>query len=262
MSSPRRASSQQHAAPAPQTATDRPQVALFISASADGFIARKNGSMDWLAAANTEAGLGSQFPGSINQAEDCGWGVFISSCDAIVMGRKSYERIMASSGAWPYPMPVVVMTRIAPDAEVIEEKVAAAEKRAGKLLAEKRTATASATHPALASQCLPGESIEQVISRIHREHVAAALMRGTDVSKVKPFKVYVDGGETIQSALAVPGLVTEITVTTVPRLIGSGIALFGEGGISAEVGKDVQLTLLKSSSWEFGFTQCKYALRW
>lgn len=39
-------------------------------------------------------------------------------------------------------------------------------------------------------------------------------------------RLYIDGGRTIQSFLAA-GLIAELTVTTVPVLLGAGIRLFG-----------------------------------
>ena len=42
--------------------------------------------------------------------EDCGYGAFISSVDVLVMGRKTYEKVL-SFGQWPYgPKPVVVLS--------------------------------------------------------------------------------------------------------------------------------------------------------
>ena len=66
--------------------------------------------------------------------------------------------------------------------------------------------------------------------------------------------VYVDGGSVIQSFLA-SRLLDQITVTSIPILIGSGIPLFGNPG------HDVQLTLLKSTSFESGFVQTSYQIK-
>ena len=41
------------------------------------------------------------------------------------------------------------------------------------------------------------------------------------------YELYIDGGQTIQSFLR-EGLIDEMTITTVPMLLGSGIRLFGE----------------------------------
>jgi dihydrofolate reductase len=64
-------------------------------------------------------------------------------------------------------------------------------------------------------------------------------------------RVYIDGGITIQSFLQA-GLLSDITVTTVPILLGGGIPLF------STIKNDVALELVKSESFESGFVQSKY----
>ncbi|MFJ4778711.1 dihydrofolate reductase family protein [Streptomyces sp. NPDC088762] len=66
--------------------------------------------------------------------------------------------------------------------------------------------------------------------------------------------VYVDGGRMVQTFLR-EGLLDELTITTAPVLIGSGIPLFGELG-----GKDIRLTLQSAKALGAGFTQATYAL--
>lgn len=66
-------------------------------------------------------------------------------------------------------------------------------------------------------------------------------------------RLYVDGGRTIQSFLAA-GLIAELTVTTVPVLLGAGIRLFGA------LPGDVPLRLLSSQVYPFGFVQSRYAV--
>lgn len=63
--------------------------------------------------------------------------------------------------------------------------------------------------------------------------------------------IYLDGGKVIQSFLR-EGLVDEMTLTTIPVLIGEGLPLFGF------LEKDIKLHLLESHSWENGFVQSKY----
>ena len=63
--------------------------------------------------------------------------------------------------------------------------------------------------------------------------------------------IYLDGGQVIQSFLRA-GLVDEITLTTIPILLGEGRPLFGL------LDKDVKLRLLESRSWENSFVQSKY----
>ena len=59
---------------------------VFVGTSLDGFIARPNGSFDFLPA---------------DGGEPHGYDEFIASVDAIVMGRNTFETVL-SLGAWPY----------------------------------------------------------------------------------------------------------------------------------------------------------------
>jgi dihydrofolate reductase len=63
--------------------------------------------------------------------------------------------------------------------------------------------------------------------------------------------IYLDGGVTIQRFLR-EGLVDEMTITTIPILIGEGLPLFGN------LEKDIKLELVKSESFKNGFVQNKY----
>src|SRR5260221_3968136 len=61
-------------------------VSVFIGTSIDGFIARPNGALDFL----PEGG-----------GEPHGYNEFIASVDAIVIGRKTFETVLAFD-TWPY----------------------------------------------------------------------------------------------------------------------------------------------------------------
>jgi dihydrofolate reductase len=61
------------------------KASVFIATSLDGFIARANGGIDWLPA----------------DAEEHGYEAFIASVDALVIGRKTYETVLAFD-TWPY----------------------------------------------------------------------------------------------------------------------------------------------------------------
>lgn len=71
---------------------------VFIATSLDGFIARKNGGIDWLPGLDSDPG------------ESYGYDDFIASVDGLVMGRNSFEKVL-EFGEWPYPKPVMVMSR-------------------------------------------------------------------------------------------------------------------------------------------------------
>ncbi|MEK6749196.1 MAG: dihydrofolate reductase family protein [Pseudomonadota bacterium] len=72
---------------------------MFIATSLDGFIARKDGGLDWLTG------------GAALNDEDYGYKAFMATVDTLVMGRNTYE--MASSFTqWPYAgKQVVVLSR-------------------------------------------------------------------------------------------------------------------------------------------------------
>jgi dihydrofolate reductase len=71
---------------------------VYIATSADGFIADKNGGIDWL---NT-------VPNPTN--DDMGFTNFTSRMDALVMGRTTYETVLGFGIDWPYTLPVYVLS--------------------------------------------------------------------------------------------------------------------------------------------------------
>ncbi len=79
----------------------RARAHVFIATSLDGFIARPDGSIDWLLQAQATAPAG----------EDFGYAEFMARIDALVMGRKTFETVLAFD-PWPYATrPVHVMSR-------------------------------------------------------------------------------------------------------------------------------------------------------
>jgi dihydrofolate reductase len=77
------------------------KVSVYIATSLDGFIARKDGELDWLNAANA----------TVPEGEDLGYHEFIDSVDVLIIGRKTYEQVL-SFGQWPYGKTrVVVLSR-------------------------------------------------------------------------------------------------------------------------------------------------------
>jgi dihydrofolate reductase len=71
---------------------------VFIGASVDGFIARENGDLDFLEVRGDSKG------------EDYGYKAFVGEIDAVVMGRKTFEKVL-TLGAWSFgKTPVVVLT--------------------------------------------------------------------------------------------------------------------------------------------------------
>lgn len=77
-----------------------PTVSAFLAISVDGYLAGKNGDLTWLDKANQQ----------VPEGEDCGYNAFIKPIDALIMGRKTYEKILSFKVVWPYTMPVYVLT--------------------------------------------------------------------------------------------------------------------------------------------------------
>jgi len=70
---------------------------VYIATSLDGFIATIQGDLDWL----------NEIPNPENS--DFGFSEFMQSIDAIVMGRKTFEKVL-TFGVWPYDKPVFVLS--------------------------------------------------------------------------------------------------------------------------------------------------------
>jgi len=76
------------------------KVSVYIATSLDGYIARADGGLDWLDEANA----------TVPDGEDMGYHSFMNSIDCLVMGRKTFEKVL-SFGEWPYgETPVVVLS--------------------------------------------------------------------------------------------------------------------------------------------------------
>ena len=64
-------------------------------------------------------------------------------------------------------------------------------------------------------------------------------------------RIYIDGGITIQRFLA-EGLINDLTITTIPVILGSGKPLFGN------LEKDILLRHIATKTFDFGFVQLIY----
>jgi len=89
-------------------------VSVFVGASVDGFIARSNGDLDRLPAGG---------------GEPHGYEEFIASVDALVLGRKSYEKVLTFD-TWPYGDKRVVVLSSRP-VDLSAARGAAVEQMAG-----------------------------------------------------------------------------------------------------------------------------------
>lgn len=71
---------------------------VFIATSLDGYIADKNGGIDWL----------YSIPNPKN--DDMGYVEFNNGIDALVMGRTTFETVLGFDVDWPYDKPVFVLS--------------------------------------------------------------------------------------------------------------------------------------------------------
>lgn len=83
---------------------------VFIATSLDGFIARKDGDIEWLTdpPKNPEHASGHDGPNP-----PPGYEKFMAAVDHIVMGRGTYEKILTFD-SWPYAKPVIVLSTTLP----------------------------------------------------------------------------------------------------------------------------------------------------
>ena len=65
------------------------QVIVYIACSLDGYIAKPDGDINWLSMVEAPP-------------EDYGYAAFIQTVDTIVMGRKTYEKVLSFGIPWPH----------------------------------------------------------------------------------------------------------------------------------------------------------------
>ncbi|MGR5063181.1 dihydrofolate reductase family protein [Photobacterium sp. DNB22_13_2] len=71
---------------------------VYIATSLDGYIADKNGNLDWLHSVPNPEG------------SDFGFNDFMERVDALVMGRNTFETVCGFDCEWPYSKPVFVIS--------------------------------------------------------------------------------------------------------------------------------------------------------
>ncbi|WP_076589194.1 dihydrofolate reductase family protein [Vibrio ostreicida] len=71
---------------------------VFIATSLDGYIADKQGKLDWLHSVPN--------PDNI----DTGFRALMARIDGLVMGRKTLDTVLSFDGDWPYTKPVFVLS--------------------------------------------------------------------------------------------------------------------------------------------------------
>lgn len=152
--------------------TEEKQNLVFIAQSLDGYIADKNGGLEWLESEPNPDGL------------DMGYSTFISKIDAIVMGRVTFETICNFGIDWPFTKPVFVLSN---NLKSLDKKF-----------------------------------------KNKVEIVNGSLVTVLETINAKGYnKLYIDGGQVIQSFLR-EDLIDELTITSMPILLGGGHSLFGD----------------------------------
>jgi dihydrofolate reductase len=168
---------------------------LYIATSLDGFIADTDGGVAWL----------NDIPNP--DGSDYGFAEFMSGVDAVVMGRKTFDTVLAFE-EWPYDKPVFVLSH---------------------------SLKAVPTDLSDRAELLAGEPRE-VVRELHQ--------RGLK-------DLYVDGGRTIRGFLKAD-LIDEMTITTVPLLLGGGVPLFGDNE------RRLSFSLVSTDVLPGGLTKSKY----
>jgi dihydrofolate reductase len=174
---------------------------VYIATSADGFIAKPDGDIEWLLRSEYEdaATLGLVYS------------EFISTVDAIVMGRHSYEKVLTFD-KWYYE-----------DKEVI-------------VLTTRDLA-------------VPGHVKGNVRFESGTPQAIAAKLAGEGKKHL-----YIDGGITIQRFLEAK-LISELTITVIPVLLGNGIPLFANGTM------EQPLVLIDVNTSASGTVQKRYRVK-
>ena len=67
---------------------EKRKVRVYIAASLDGYIAHSDGNIDWLESV-------------ARPDEDYGYAAFIKTIDTVIMGRKTYEKVLSFGGEFP-----------------------------------------------------------------------------------------------------------------------------------------------------------------
>lgn len=164
-------------------------VVLYIAMSLDGFIATREGGVEWL------EGDDPVYEG------DGGYAAFVAEVDTVLMGANTYRQVVRelSPDAWPYPdMGCVVFTR---DPESL--------RHVGPPQGGTWAECMDALHPGavFATDADPAE-------------LTAQLRQGTGKS------IWVCGGAQLANALLRHGLIDELRISIIPTLLGDGVPLF------------------------------------
>lgn len=183
---------------------------VFIATSGDGFIATKDGSVDWLHTAGKQ-GV------DMGDNADMGFQNFINSVDCMIMGRKTMEVISSFNlppEHWPYGnLKIIVLSnsvKVLPDN--LKDK----------------------------NMHLYSGDILELVQSLENEGFKSA---------------YIDGGTTIQQFMQLQ-LITDLTISRAPILLGEGIPLFGK------TEQPITLENAKADVFPNDFIQVRYDVRY
>ncbi|MEJ2046088.1 MAG: dihydrofolate reductase family protein [Reinekea sp.] len=173
------------------------KASAFVTTTLDGYLARPDHRLDWLEEANSDS------------KEDYGYDAFINQITTVVMGRKTFEKIMTLP-EWPYKNQrlILLSSIIKQVPDELEDQI----------------------------QLFNGDVVEltNLLDAEGEEHL------------------YVDGSQAIQAFINA-GLMTDLTITTLPILIGEGVPLFG-----GPLNKDIRLKHQFTKAYKNGFVQTSY----
>jgi dihydrofolate reductase len=180
---------------------------VFLGMSVDGFIARLDGTLSFLDGGGEPPDEGDAPTPDDGEGGDFGFAEFVSSVEAVLMGRSTYEFIQPFAD-WPYQgKPVHV----------------------------------------LSTTLEPGADDRITVHGSFDDAVAALTAAGYR-------RVYVDGGRTVHAFLRA-GLITDLTLSRVPVLIGTGLTPFGE------LAADIPLEHVRTQTSGGGMVQSTYRVR-
>jgi len=182
------------------------KLTLGLANSLDNYIARKDGGFDWLHWSKEVAEISAKF---------------MKTVDALLIGRKTFE-VMLASGQTSYPgAKNYVFSRSKKKREALKKKLAAKKK--------------------------PNRNVEIVAED------AANFV--SELKKRKGKGIVVFGGGELAKSLFEADLIDEVVLNIHPVLLGSGIPLFHE------MKKQIDLELLECKILEGGYLAVTYRIK-
>jgi len=182
------------------------KLTLGLANSLDNYIARKDGGFDWLHWSKEVAEISAKF---------------MKTVDALLIGRKTFE-VMLASGQTSYPgAKNYVFSRAKKKREALKKKLAAKKK--------------------------PNRNVEIVAED------AANFV--SELKKRKGKGIVVFGGGELAKSLFEADLIDEVVLNIHPVLLGSGIPLFHE------MKKQIDLELLDCKILEGGYLAVTYRVK-